>query len=90
MSVLIVLTVTIHAALTLLPSVALTVIFVEPLDTAVTLPSVSTVATDGYAEDHVRVFMVNSEGRIVAVKVTGASPTYSSNSVWSRVMDWAS
>ena len=59
-------TVTLQVAL-LVPAVA--VIFAVPAATAVTLPVLSTVATDVLSEDHTTV-SVESDGVTVAIKVS--------------------
>ena len=53
-----------------LPSLAVALIVAVPLDTAVTLPLWSTVATDVLSEDQVTDLSLASLGEIVAVNVT--------------------
>ncbi len=76
------LTVTLHVA-DLSPQAA--VIVASPTDTAVTLPSASTVATDASDVDHVTVLSVTFSGRTVAASFADA-PIVSESSVLSRAM----
>lgn len=63
-----VVTVTVHFAFLLLPSVEDTVIVAVPLPVAVTVPSLITVATDVLDEDQVRFLLLVVDGETVAIK----------------------
>lgn len=62
-------TLTVHLA-TNPPSLVLTLITVEPAVTAVTLPVLLTVATDGLSEDHVTDLSVAPSGVITGSRVS--------------------